>query len=123
MLVAYLFDTNVPAEFEMAERCREFERQLRLGVNEEGLQHILRTKSGELVVLGAARHFRPGQQFTRADLAQAIGESEDSVFSWVRQLGRTERLYAMRVFTHHDDGTYTLSPQMHEAILRLAATG
>jgi hypothetical protein len=121
MLVSFIFDTTVPEEADIAERCWEFQRQQRLGVNEEGLAHILGTRSGKLVVLGAARRFQADQPFTRASLAEAIGHDEDSVFSWIRQLGRPEKKYGMRVFTHHDDGSYSLTQPMHEAILRLAA--
>ena len=121
MLVSFIFDTAIPAEAEMAERCWDFQRQQRLGVNEDGLAHILGTRSGQLVVLGAARHFQPDQPFTRAALGEAIGHDEESVFSWIRQLGRPEKKYGMRVFTHHDDGSYSLTPPMHAAILRIAA--
>jgi len=120
MLISFIFDTSIPAEAEMADRCWEFQRQQQRGVNEVGLAHILSTRSGQLVVLGGARHFQPDQRFTRADLAQAIGEEEDRVFSWIRQLGRPEKKYRMRVFVHHDDSSYSLTPHMHEAILRLA---
>lgn len=121
MLVSFIFDTAIPAEAEMAERCWDFQRQQRLGVNEDGLAHILGTRSGQLVVLGAARHFQPDQPFTRAALGEAIGHDEESVFSWIRQLGRPEKKYGMRVFTHHDDGSYSLTPPMHAAILRITA--
>jgi hypothetical protein len=120
MYVSFSFDTTVAAEAEMAERCWEFQRQQRLGVNEAGLIHILETRSGQLVVRGAATHFRPDEHFTRADLSRAIGHPEDTVFSWVRQLGRPEKKYGMKVFVHHEDGSYSLTPQMHEAIVRLA---
>jgi hypothetical protein len=119
MLVGFYFDTRIPAEAEMAERCWEFQKQQRLTVNETGLAHILGTRSGQLVVAGAAQHFRPGQQFTRAELARAIGHDEESVASWIRQLGRPEKKFRMRVFVHHDDGSYSLTQNMHEAILRL----
>jgi hypothetical protein len=71
-------------------------------------------------VFGAATNFQPGQHFTRANLAQAIRQDEGSVFSWIRQLGRPEKKFGMRVFVRHEDGSYTLSPQMREAVLRLA---
>ena len=122
MQVGFFFDTSVPEEAEMANRCWEFQRQQQLGVNEDGVLHILGTRSGERVVLGAARNFAPDQHFSRSDLAAAIGEKEEVVFSWIRQLGRPEKKYGMRVFKHHDDGTYTLSEHMHEAILRLWKT-
>jgi hypothetical protein len=120
MLVGFMFETNVPEEAEMAEKCWEFQRQQRLGVNEAGLAHIVNTVSGQRVVVGAASNFQPSQRFTRADLAAAIGEDEQSVFSWIRQLGRPERKFGMKVFTHHDDGSYSIAENMHVAILRLA---
>ena len=120
MLVGFFFDPSKLDEAEMADRCWEFYRQQRLGVNEEGLAHILGTRSGELIVRGAAQNFEPEQHFSRAELAAAIGHPDDAVFSWIRQLGRPEKKFAMKVFQHHDDGTYSLSRQMHAAILRLS---
>jgi hypothetical protein len=113
---------DVPAEAAMAETCMAFERQQRLGVNEAAIRHILRKRTGQLIVLGAAQHFKPDEAFTRADLAQAIGKDEASVFSWIRQLGRSEKKFRMRVFNRAKGGKYSLTPQMHEAILRLVST-
>ena len=120
MLIGFFFDPGDPAEAEMLNRCMDFYQQQRQGVNEQGLKHILGTRSGELIVLGAARHFQPDQPFTRTELAEAIGETEGRVFSWIRQLGRPEKKFNMRIFTHHSDGSYSLSPQMHSAVVSLS---
>jgi hypothetical protein len=122
MQIGFFFNTEVPAEAEMIERNLEFERRQRTGVNEEGLRHILGTETGKRIVLGAAEHFRPRQIFSRAILAAAIGEPESSVFSWIRQLGRPEARYGMRVFEKHsvDDEThYSLSQPIFDAICRI----
>jgi len=122
MMIGFFFDPSHPPEAEMAQRCWDFYLQQGQSVNKEGLTHILNTRSGELVVLGAARHFDPNQQFTRSDLALAIGEDDARVFSWIRQLGRPEKKFGMKVFDHHPGGSYSLSPAMHEAIITLSDT-
>jgi hypothetical protein len=122
LLVGVFLDPSVPAEREQIERIFQFYRQRTTGVNMEALAHILATVSGQNVVAGAARHFNPDQRFSRADLAQALGTDEASVFAWVRQLGRPESRYGISVFQRHD-GTYSLSEAMHAAVMQILADG
>jgi hypothetical protein len=121
MFVAFLFDDSIPSEREQIDRNLRFYRQRVTGVNVEALRHILATISGRKVVAAAALDFDPGERFDRADLARLLDTDEATVFAWVRQLGRPESRYGISVFQRHDDGSYSLSREMHAALNEILA--
>jgi hypothetical protein len=124
MMVSFTFDLNVPAERQEVERLWALQTQPSSGVDEEKVKQICATRAGQLVLVGAARHFAPGEIFTRHSLAEATGHRENQVFSWICQLGRPQKRLGIRVFDSHtqpDGGTaYSLSPEMHATVLRVA---
>lgn len=124
MIVYFGFNLEVPAERREAERLWEMRAGRNGGIDERKVREICSTQAGQLVIVGAARHFAASQVFTRQSLADAIGHTESQVSAWVRQLGRPEKRLGVRVFEKHkqpDGGTaYSLSPTMHAAVLRVA---
>jgi hypothetical protein len=124
MMVYFGFDLEVPAERREAERLWELRASRTEGIDERKVREICSKRAGQLVIVGAARHFAANQVFTRQSLAAAIGHTEGQVSAWVRQLGRPEKRLGVRIFEKHNqpDGTtaYSLSPTMHAAVLRVA---
>lgn len=93
------------------------------GVDEIALAHILATTSGRKILSAAAQHFTSKQRFTRAELAEVLDTDEATIFAWIRQLGRPEKRFGFSTLQRHDDGSYSLSKQMRDAILRILRGG
>jgi len=83
------------------------------------LAHMIGTASGGKLLPAAAKNYRAGQRFTRADLAEVLGTSEATVWAWIRQLGRPEKRLRVTVFERHNDGSYSLTKPIRDAILKL----
>ncbi len=87
------------------------------------VEHILATKSGQSLLSAAVTYYGPHEQFTVASLASKIGAKDSDVANWVRQIGRPEKKFGIKVIERHGDGSYTLTEEMHARIKRVLEQG
>jgi hypothetical protein len=129
-------DTDVPEQKAILERLADLsEKPLDsfTGMTKRNLfiRHILKTKVGRRLILPAAERYGPGENFTMSDLAELIDvgftqpeitkqRRVEIVFAWIRQLGRPEKKWDMKLFNVKKEEdkpvSYSFVPEMLEAI-------